>query len=183
MDVVSHLKHMKNIESYTWIGAALLATQRVEFLTHGIVSHFKDIQSEKKFNKLTPKIFLNDTKENRKIRKQTLGQIFQVLKYESRLSITENLNDFLEKRNILVHELWRQYYKVNTDRSMEKEIIEFCKILIADSSKMERFYKGFLYAMAKNIAEKNMLEIPEEIRKMESEHIYFIESLQNENLT
>ncbi len=70
---------MDTIDKYTWIGSALIASQRVEFLTYAILSHFKDISNDKQFKKLTPRIFLDDTEENKKLRRQTLGQIFRVL--------------------------------------------------------------------------------------------------------
>jgi hypothetical protein len=168
---------MDKFENYAWIGGALLATQRVEFLTHGIISHYKTIKEEKEFKNLTPRVFLDDTPENRKLRKQTLGQIFRILKKTPNLSIECELEEYLEKRNILIHELWRKYFKNNSEDLNLASVNEFCVDFIDRSSKIEKYYKGLMYAIAKHIAEINKLEIPDKIKELKINYKYFIDCL------
>lgn len=170
---------MKSTDYLAWVGAALLAAQRVEFLTHGIISHFKDISNDKKFKKLTPEVFLDESDSNEKLRRQTLGEIFRILKQEPALSLADELNTYLEKRNLLTHKLWRKYFKGNSNLSDNSHVVHFSKCFIEDSERLERFYKGMLYAMAENIASENEKKIPKNILIFKSENTYFLSCLQN----
>lgn len=101
------------IDTYTLLGIAMISAQRVEFLTHGLVAHFKNIEKDNQFKRLTPTIFLDNSIQSKKIRKQTLGQIFRILKQDERLSINEKLDKYLEKRFLLqrIQPNVRQYCK------------------------------------------------------------------------
>lgn len=166
---------------YSLIGLALISCQRVEFLTLGIVSHFNSIKSDKRFKKLSPEAFLDDTSEGRKVRKQTLGQVFRILKQENKVAISDKLDDYLECRNILVHELWRKYLKDRNSNNAYPDLAQFCKTFIEKSSKVEKFYKGFLYIMALSISLKGNVEIPPYIIEFKNHYYYFLECLDNQD--
>ena len=173
---------MIETETYYWIGNALISGQRVEFLTHGIISHFKDLNQDKEFKNLTPRMFLDNTNEAQKTRKQTLGQIFRILKQNDSLAIVESLNDYLLKRNLLVHGLWREYFRDNYKSDEHSNGIQFCKDFIDKSAKMENFYKGLLYAMVKHVSSISQVEIPQSLGKFENKYSYFINCLNHKKL-
>ncbi len=76
-----------------------------------------------------------------------------------------------------MHQLWRTFFRDDSENKNESRIIEFCQKFISAYDKMERFYKGFLYAMAQNIALKNEQKTPNSIQKLELKHSYFLECL------
>jgi len=166
---------------YRLIGLALISCQRVEFLTLGVVSHFNNIRADEQFKKLTPKAFLDDTSDGRKVRKQTLGQVFRILKQDEKLAISDKLDDYLECRNILVHELWRKYLKDENSNNTYPELEQFCKTFIDKSSKVEKFYKGLVYIMALSISLKSNVEVPSNIKEFKNHYYYLLECLDNQD--
>lgn len=118
-----------------------------------------------------------------KLRKQTLGQIFNVLKKEADILIlTDELDNYLKRRNLLIHDLWRTYYRNDSSTYSKSEAINFCKTFLEDSSKYENFYKGFLYSIARYVAKANKLSIPENITLYREHNRYFISCLQHDKL-
>ncbi|MGJ4754759.1 hypothetical protein [Leptospira kmetyi] len=85
----------------TLLGLALLMAQKVEFALYGIVAHISN--RDKKFKNLTPETFLRGDLSDLKA---TLGQLKNYAGDKLLLSNNE-LQDFVDKRNLLVHNYWR----------------------------------------------------------------------------
>lgn len=125
---------------FSKIGRALVAAQRIELVTGEILiflaEHDKDL-----FN-LTSEEFLKLAGRTQKS-KITLGNIFRLLKLNPDLVIEEELNSYLEKRNILVHDFFTDY--LHTRSLKQAKMAErFCDYFLEHSIRMESFFKGFL---------------------------------------
>ncbi|WP_421875982.1 hypothetical protein [Marinoscillum sp.] len=165
------------------IGASVLAAHRIEFLTQGLVAHFKNLPEHKQFKNLNPRVFLDDTESNKKLRRQTLGQIFRILSEESSsLTLIDELDKYLQKRNLLIHDFWRTYYRNNNDYLISSEPVEFCKTFLEHSAKLEDFFKGLLYLIASHIANLNNHDIPRSISSYKKHSNYFRICLQRKKL-
>lgn len=143
-----------------FIGATLLEMQRFEFFVHGLVAHFKTLQNHKRFKGLNAEIFLSDSEINKKKRKQTLGQIFGVLKIDLSLFYTNELDDYLNNRNILIHDFWRDF--VRTDRYEEKRVLSFLNNLNNSTEEWIKVFRGLMSMMAKNAYENSSEEMKKE---------------------
>lgn len=126
---------------------------------------------------------MDDTESNKKLRRQTLGQIFRILSEESSsLTLVDELDKYLQKRNLLIHDFWRTYYRNNTDYLLSSDPVEFCKTLLEHSAKLEDFFKELLYLIASHIANLNSHEIPRSISSYKKHSNYFRICLQQEKL-
>jgi len=171
-----------DFETLSLIGSALISCQKVEFMTYGLISHFKNIQHEKKFRKLSPQVFLDDSAESKEIRKHTLGQLFKLLKDKNVAYIHDRLDDYLTKRNILIHELLREFYKDNNNEINDSRVKEFCIEIIETSNKLEKFFKGFLYQLTLFSMENTDFKLPKEIGEIANEYNYFLNCILKEDL-
>ena len=93
------------IEEYAMVGAAVLASQRVEFLLYGLVAHLNDQArgQDRKFKHLNPEDFLRGDVRNLRA---TLGQLVKTFG-DKLLLTTAELEQFVNDRNLIVHNYWR----------------------------------------------------------------------------
>src|SRR5437868_12098853 len=107
---------------YSRIGMALISAQRVEFLTAKLLDQLTEF--DKDVYGITTSEFLEKSSKSSKAYK-TLGTIFTLLKLNPKLVIEDELNDYLKKRNLFIHNFWITFL---TPRSNEKEkkAIDFC---------------------------------------------------------
>ncbi len=87
------------------IGAAVLDAQKVEFALYGVISHLAEHarSRDKRFKNLDPEKFLRgDVKDL----KATLGQLIKAYGHQLLLT-TEELSQFVEDRNLIMHSYWR----------------------------------------------------------------------------
>jgi len=101
-----------------------------------------------------------------------------LLKLNSNLIIEEELDAYLEKRNLLAHNFWTKFLQRNSDG---KDGVEFCYEFGKHSEKIESFFKGFLYFLAlRHVKDRDHLE---PVLKLWSDDFdYFISSLKQKNL-
>ncbi|HLP34228.1 MAG TPA: hypothetical protein VK202_12175 [Bacteroidia bacterium] len=96
---------------YEVIGETLIKVQTVEWALHGIVAiASKHSKAKSRFKHLTMESFLSDDVENKKQRKQTLGQIKEFLQAVDffREDIDEEIELFVDNRNTFIHDFYRQ---------------------------------------------------------------------------
>ena len=127
---------------YARIGMALVSAQRVEYLTRSLVTFLIDFNSDFKY--ITTEDFLDESRKFIKLKKPTLGNIFNQLQTTPKLVLTDDLDTYLTKRNILVHHLWKDYMFERTSGQAEA-VTEFCNEFGKLSDNLEKFYKGFIY--------------------------------------
>ena len=148
---------------YECCGILLIETQKVEFIIHGLVSHFNEniLKTNKQFEKLTPRIFLDNDENSKKKRKQTLGLIVKILLENNDFFSDTELNMFVKNRNIFVHSFWREFLFGTKIKNREgiinglKFIIEFSK----ENIKWKSLFKGLLYLFAFEASKKENKEI------------------------
>ena len=93
------------LEECAMVGAAVMASQRVEFLLYGLIAHLNDQAKvqDRRFSNLNPENFLRgDVRDLR----ATLGQLVSVYGDKLLLTTTE-LEQFVKDRNLIVHSYWR----------------------------------------------------------------------------
>lgn len=160
---------------YSRIGMALISAQRVESITDELLKYlieFNDI-----YVNLTTSEFLEKTAKSRN-GKRTLGTIFNLLKLNPKLIIEKELDEYLTKRNKLVHSFSKTYLKYKMDG---KEAIEFCYDFGRHSERIEYFFKGFIYLLSSKLLVDKDLLLPT-LESYEKPYEYFKESLKNEYL-
>lgn len=165
----------KNDFVYSRIGMALISAQRVEFVTSKLLENLVEFSDA--YSMLTTVEFLEKT-ANSKNGKRTLGSIFTLLKLNPKLVIEEELDDYLKKRNLLVHNFWNNILNSKSD---EKKAVKFCYDFGKHSERIERFFKGFVYLLSLRHV-KLVENLTPEIRKWDSDFEYFMSSLKNKNL-
>ncbi len=125
---------------FSKMGRALLAAQRVEFITGNILNYLAEFDED--LHNLTSEEFMKLAGRSKK-KKITLGHIFKLLKLNPGLVIEQELNDYLKKRNLLVHNFFTKFLHT-VNRTQERKACDFCDDFINHSARMESFFKGFL---------------------------------------
>lgn len=162
---------------YSRIGMALISAQRVEFITSNILEHLSEFNEY--FSVITSAEFLQNTKKAMKARKM-LGEVFRILKLNPEWVIEEELDEYLKKRNLLVHGFWDNYLNYKSDEQT-KIAIDFCNDFGQLSIKIESFFKGFLYFLAlRYVEDRERLHI--DMRKWDNDFDYFVEALKNKKM-
>ena len=129
---------------YSRIGMALTSAQRVEFVTGELVSHLAEFDTD--VYGITSTEFLSNSDKAKKARK-TLGTTFKLLKLSNRMSIEKELDDYLKKRNLLVHHFWRTYLSTKSEEQAKKAV-NFCNQFGKFSEGLESYFKGFIFFLA-----------------------------------
>ena len=160
---------------YSRIGMALISAQRVEFVTGKLLENLVDFNDA--YSMLTTNEFLEKAAKS-KSGKRTLGTIFTLLKLNPKLIIEDELDSYLKKRNLLVHNFWNNILDSKSDG---KDAVEFCYDFGKHSEKIESFFKGFIYLLSLRIANK-IDNLNSEIKKWDKDFEYFMISLQKKNL-
>jgi len=65
-------------QEYMLLGIALYKAQKIEFAIYGVLTHLRkeeDIVSNNRIRNLTPRKFLSNDLEDKKLRMMTLGQL------------------------------------------------------------------------------------------------------------
>jgi hypothetical protein len=161
---------------YERIGMALVSAQRVEFLTSKILEYLVDFSEDYKV--ITSTEFLDNSANAKKARK-TLGQVFALLKLNPHWVIEDELNAYLKKRNLLVHEFWQTHLN-STSQKHSRDAIAFCNEFGTMSENVERFFKGFLFFLALRYVEDRD-HLDSEIKKWGDDFEYFITALKNKH--
>ncbi|PUE23675.1 hypothetical protein B9Z39_15255 [Limnohabitans sp. JirII-29] len=97
-------------ETFLLLGLALYCAQKFEFGLYGIASHMTHLpeaKKDKRFANLTPNDFLSSHPEKKVLRKATLGQICTLFGERLLLS-SEELEQLVTDRNLIVHDFWRE---------------------------------------------------------------------------
>lgn len=156
------------VDDFTRLGIALSKAQTIEFVIYGLLTHLKktpEIVPDKRLRNLTPRQFLSSDPADKVLRKMTLGQLNAALPEGFGLS-PEFLQDYVERRNIVVHEFMREI----NPRYATKDVLNptmFLNQFIADSQELELVLEGLFYVIMDQIAQKN--GIPE--RKPSGENV------------
>lgn len=159
---------------FSRVGMALISAQRVELITGKLLEYL--IEFNNLYATITTIEFLEKTAKS-KNGKRTLGAIFHLLKLNSNFVIEDELDDYLIKRNQLVHN-FLPYLHISTNG---KEAVNFCYAFGKQSEKIEIFFKGFVYFLSlRTVKDKNFLS--PEIKNWEDSFVYFMESLKKEKL-
>lgn len=159
---------------FSRVGMALISAQRVEFITGQLLEYL--IEFNNLYSTITTIKFLEKTAKS-KNDKRTLGAIFHLLKLNPNFIIENELDDYLIKRNQLVHNFLPY---LNTSLN-GKDAVNFCYDFGRQSEKIEHFFKGFVYFLSlRTVKDKSLLS--SEIKDWENSFIYFMESLKKEKL-
>ncbi|KGE22243.1 hypothetical protein [Leptospira interrogans] len=146
----------------TLLGLALLMAQKVEFALYGIVAHISI--KDKKFKNLTPETFLRGDLSNLKA---TLGQLKNYAGEKLLLS-SNDLQDFVDKRNLIVHNYWR-LTKANIKNGEKLPNPEqFLRNFIDECQCWMNILNGYIKMLIQSIAE--MENQTNEINFGEKEH-------------
>ena len=152
------------------IGAAVLASQRIEFLLYGLVAHVKPElkRSDKKFRYLTPESFLRGDPSDLRA---TLGQLAKA--YGTKLLLSANdLEAFVRNRNLIVHDYWRLSRARIRDGATLENPMAFLQQFLADCLHWEGILRGVLATMRVSVAQETGSEqefslTPEDLNYMD----------------
>ena len=159
---------------YSRIGMALVSAQRVEFITGKLLEYL--VEFDHSFYGLTTSEFIELSSKSKG--NKTLGQIFKLLKLNPKLVIEDELNSYLQKRNLLAHNFWATYLN---SQSKGKEAINFCYDFGRQSTKLESFFKGLTYLLALRFVD-NRDNLEDEMKSWSNDFDFFMESLQHNKL-
>jgi hypothetical protein len=157
---------------YSKIGMSLISAQRIEYITNQLVSHLREFDNN--IYGISGEEFLSAS-QNANLARATLGSIFKLLKLNPTFVIEEELNDYLAKRNILVHGFWKRYLQTKSIEQIERAL-EFCNNFGQQSVKLESFFKGFIFFLALRHV-KDRTNVGEELKKWDNDFDYFINAI------
>lgn len=130
-------------DELTWLGASVLAAQRIEFGLYGIAAHAAHTTpaaKEKRFRALTPEDFLSGDPVKLKA---TLGQLVNVFG-DQFLIRTAELDKYVDDRNLIYHNYWR-LTRGNTRGGQTRldSPIVFLREFVERSDRLNSIIKGF----------------------------------------
>ena len=163
---------------YYKIGMALISAQRVEYLTRELVKHLIEFDSE--IYGIADQSFFDHSPSAQKLRKQTLGHIFKLLKLNPKLVLADELDNYLGKRNTLAHGFWKEFLSKASEEQEEKAV-RFCNEFGRMSERMESFFKGFLFFLALRHI-KDRYEIKGSLGEWGNDFDYFMIALNQKKL-
>ncbi len=173
-----HFKQTKSIPDskvYERVGMALISAQRVEQLTGDLLKHLEEF--DKTVYGITSTEFWEKSKKSNKARK-TLGQVFNLLKLNPKWVIEEELEAYLEKRNLLAHGFWRVFLN-GRNEGQSQRALDFCNSFGEESMRMERFFKGFIFFLAlRHVADRE--KVPLDLIEWQKDFDFFVETLNEE---
>lgn len=157
---------------YSRIGMAQISAQRVEYITGQLLDYLVEFDSL--FYGITTSEFLQQSAKSKKAFK-TLGEIFKLLKLNPKLVIEDELNSYLEKRNLFVHSFWLTYLTKKTIQK-EKDAVDFCYDFGKQSDRISSFFKGFFYFLALRHV-KTIDELEPTVKENRKDFEYFMSSM------
>lgn len=162
---------------YQRIGMALISAQRVEFLTGKILEHLAEFNHY--FTMITSEEFLANTAKALRARK-TLGEVFKLLKLNPEWVIEDELNEYLKRRNLLVHGFWQTHLNTKSQQNSQAAL-DFCNEFGRMSDSIESFFKGLLYFLAlRYVEDRNHLD--EGFKLWDSDFEHFLVTLKAKKL-
>lgn len=162
---------------FSRIGMALVSAQRVEFITNQLVKHLSEF--DKDVYGITGEEFLAAT-HKANLARATLGKIFTLLKLNSTLVIEDELDEYLAKRNMLVHGFWRNYLdSISVEQA--KLAVDFCYDFDRHSERLESFFKGFIFFIAlRHVVDRT--KVDDGFNNWDKDFDYFITTLHHKRL-
>ena len=150
-----------NLREWAMVGAAVLASQRVEFLLYGLVAHLNEQArgQDRKFKNLSPENFLRGDVRNLRA---TLGQLVKTFG-DKLLLTTAELEQFVNDRNLIVHNYWRLTKSgiEGTQRLEEPE--KFLMTFLHKCDHWEKVLRGVMVRMriqiAKNVGNEENAQV------------------------
>ncbi|TWI85858.1 hypothetical protein IQ13_1027 [Lacibacter cauensis] len=165
-------------QAYHAIGKALISAQRVEHMTKALVSFLIEFNDD--FKGFNTKDFLDESRKFKKLKKPTLGTVFNQLKLNPKLVLVNDLDVYVQMRNEFIHSFWEKYM-FSKDIVQAKIILEFCTQFGMMSNTLERFFKGFIYLL--KLRYMTALEdVDSDKDKWSDEFEYFLKALQSKSL-
>ena len=165
-------KNLKQQAVYQRIGMVLVCAQRAEFITESLMSLL--VVRDAIMFEITGAEFFGNSSKATKSRKM-LGNIFQLLKLTPGITIEERLNDYLKRRNLLVHGFWRNHINSKSKKTI-KSAIKFCDEFMEMSHNLERYFKGFMYFLElRQTGDSKQLSVT--AKQWESDFAYFVSFL------
>lgn len=162
---------------FSRIGMALISTQRVEYVATQLTAHLKEFD-ESVYGITGPQFFEKSKKAN--LARATLGKVFTLLKLTPKLVLEEELDEYLAKRNLLVHGFWQNHLdSYSVDQA--NRALDFCYDFGRHSEKIESFFKWFLFFLGLRHV-KNIEKIDEDLKYWKNDFDYFMLALNNKRL-
>lgn len=168
-----------------FLGATVIQIQKVEYSMLGSITTLNEVllKGDKNFTSLNPTRFFSNNPDDVKYRKQTLGTIISFLKTHVKFFNPTKLDEYLARRNDLIHNLWRKYLSHGRDKNRLDKIQAFRFVISVykDSLKWSCIFKGFLYEIAMHIQKINKLNEPlsEKISSLQKYQKDFLDSIEN----
>ncbi|MFC0878981.1 hypothetical protein ACE01N_20470 [Saccharicrinis sp. FJH2] len=145
---------------FNQMGLSLFASQRVEFILQIVLNVLGLYLSDKEAKKYKPEVYLEDSERGRKIRKKTLGTLSNKLKKVDFIN-HERLDNYVQKRNYIIHNLWREELNGSIPNKNFKKCIQLCNEFIDESNNIENSLKGIMNLVFIYLQEnKNIKEAP-----------------------
>ncbi|WP_348811298.1 hypothetical protein [Flavobacterium maritimum] len=174
---ISNVEFTREDVVYSKIGSALVSAQRVESIAGKLLelleNHGEDFS-------VMSEDFTSNSEKSKKVRKKTLGYIFNVLKLNPKLVLADELDEYSRLRNILVHKFFETHLNTKSDEQMWK-VINFCYSFGRFSNRVEKFFEGFLYFLALRYV-TDMHDLPKELQNKRESFEYFMKSLDHKKL-
>ncbi len=170
------------------IGAATIQVQTVEYNMLGLIIHLNEnlLSNSEHFGKLTAEIFFSNDKKDRKLRRQTLGQIIGFLKEDVKIFDNEELDRLLDLRNEFTHNLFRKYLSHGRDKNPDLKymVFQLSLELYELSLKWTSIFKGFLYELILDMKNKGSLgdDFLRDHEHLKLHHESFLNSLKSKNI-
>jgi hypothetical protein len=149
------------------LGGSLYVAQRVEFALYGLAAHAVHLASAKDakhFRKLTPDSFLEGDPDL----KATLGLLVKTFG-DALLLRTDELDEFVDNRNLIVHNYFRAFHTDLRDKPRRTDGEEFLTGFIERASRWEEILRGcvtqFQIAAAANAGRSSELSLTPEDEK------------------
>ena len=162
---------------YSRIGMALISSQRLEFITGHLLEHL--IEFDKDIYGITTEEFFQQSSKSKQV-VRTLGNIFKFLKLNPKLVIANELDEYLEKRNVFIHRFWEKYLFSKTEENA-MAAVDFCYDFGRSSDRITDFFKGFLFFLAlRHVKDRNHLD--KDMKFWDKDFEYFLSSLDTQHL-
>lgn len=155
---------------YSRIGVALISAQRVEFIAGELLQHLTEF--DKELYSITSAEFLSNSGKSKSSRK-TLGAIFKLLNLTPTVSIEEELNQYIQMRNHLVHHFWKEHLLGKPNDEQINKTAAFLQEFGNRSEELEQYFKGFVYFLAlRHVIDVSELQPP--LREWKNEFKVFL---------
>lgn len=159
---------MARLDECAMVGAAVLASQRVEFLLYGLIAHLNDQarEQDRKFRNLSPEKFLRGDVRNLRA---TLGQMVKAFG-DKLLLTTADLEQFVNDRNLIVHSYWRLTKSGIVEAQSLEEPEKFLITFLHKCDHWEKVLRGLMahlrIQIAKNVGNEEKAQVTTEDQRL-----------------